>query len=145
MPYIKKEHRLPVFDTAINNVLIERISRSEFGEILAMEIDSLNTNSNLDGIVNYVLTKLLLHPKVNSSFDHILRMAFYRTYLEIFEGDGYRGHERWIGLLHCMLLEFKRRKWAGWKTSFLKRQLDLYEKVINEYEAAKMKENGDVI
>jgi len=140
MPYIKKEDR-PRYDN-----IITRGERQ--GLVIARELlfhdlrDSHPTQ--VDGYLNYYLTKLLKDLKEDPGFffKQFIREVLQEVYCT---PPKYYKLERGIGLLTCMIIEFSRRKWSKVSKKLLKDiRREFTETLFIPYEMAKRSINGDI-
>jgi len=93
-----------------------------------------------DGFLNYIFTFILLHHTSVASRQfiwHVIKEEF------LYEPT-YEKLERCVGLLNCMISEFKRRHWSI-HVSYLKDLCDVvYSRYLGVYELEKMEQNGDI-
>lgn len=138
MPYIKKKDR-PKFDAVIKSVLSGLTFNAN--DILLDAIGK-EADSSVDGCLNYTFTQLLRKAPLFKAMT-LIRNIIKLVYLS---PPKYYRLNRLVGLLVCMIDEFKRRGWdkEGNKIQILKNILIDVKRLRDDYEDGKIKQNGDL-
>lgn len=154
MPYIDKMHRGRLQDVVRS--LLDIGEEDEHDDQFWCVVEIMQQwlkyyqfkGHNVDGFINYTFTILLKH-KRRRLFKHQVKYieAFIHSIFYDFYGKqrSYSNYQRGVGLLYCMLNEFKRRKWLTPKLSkWFNKTIRQYEGIIANYEDNKRLQNGDV-
>jgi len=139
MPYIKKEER-EKFDN-----IIEQVKKDQHGVAGAMLLEVIEDlhPTQVSGSLNYLFSKLLMdekHPPYT-----------YRTFILGILSEVYANPPKYyklqdaVGLLTCMIEEFKRRGWSPGGRVSLKYCLQRFlVNIVFPYEDGKIQSNGDL-
>lgn len=136
MPYIKMELRHP-FDMAVSFALTGNALGAKEAILLAIKDKD---DMAIDGCLNYAFTQLLRKINLGIARD-IIRLVSFVVFLN---PPRYAYLERAVGLLDCMIDEFKRRGWEKEAIPILEELLKQVKEIRDRYEGGKILKNGDL-